>query len=155
MTALKNWLAGVFATALVLSMMQMAVPKGTFQKIVRLLSGIVLAIVLIQPVLQMEFSGISHGLFDAEEDLQEKTGEYRREMLTRESDIIAAETAAYITKTADAMGIVCTAEVRSEIVDDVPYPSEVTLDIPYHRELSERIGTELAIPREKQHWQGE
>lgn len=155
MTALRSWLVGIFAAALVLCLVQALVPKGAFEKLVRMLSGIVMVLVILRPLVQLDWESVTDIFAGAGENVQSKMDTYREDLLEEESKIIAGETAAYIAKTAGTMGITCTAEVQCEVRDGVPYPAAVRLDVPYCRALSEKIASDLAIPEEEQYWRGE
>lgn len=155
MTELRIWFLGVFAAALLLNLLCGLVADGTFRKICKLLAGLTMLLVMVRPLLQWDLKNVFSRYEDAFRTVESETQTYQQDLISRQSAIIADKTAAYIAKTASTMGITCEAEVVCEQTEGVPYPTEVSLNIPFHSQLSKAIEQDLAIVREKQHWQGE
>ncbi len=156
MTALRMWLLGVLAAALVISLLQSVMPQGAFAALGRLLSGLTMVLVLLQPLAGGELralgghlAGIGTGI-----TAEERAEDYRRENYRAQEELIQREAGAYIAKTAEELGLTCRAEVRCREENGLPLPDAVTLDISYHPGLSRRIAKELGIPAERQSWQG-
>ncbi len=154
----RNWLLGITGAAIIASAADRLAPDGTVRKIGRLAGGLLLVIVILQPVLTLDTDEMS--LILSEHRLQ--TEEYRMELETENIQlvkyIIEGKTAAYIQDKAEELGVVCSAIVTCRLSEDnIPYPVAVVItgDLCEEqiRTLSQLIEEELAIAAENQQYE--
>ena len=150
----RSWLLGVMSAALILALIYALVPKGTIRTIAQFTGGLVLILVILQPLLQLDPGSWKLQYREYETQIDEQIEAYREDHQEELRAIIEKETAAYISDKGLALGIKCHPVVTAKLRDNVPYPTEVTLDTDWNEALSRYITQELDIPAENQHWQG-
>lgn len=154
MTFLRQWLLGVIACALLVSLAEQLCPPGSVRKVLRLTGGLLLTLAMLRPLATIDAGGLA---WDA--------GSYREAVARLElelvaarenalSDGIAAELEAYIEDKAACLGAEVRAEVHMGSANGVPAPESVTLRGAYSAALSEAIASELGVAKEKQTWIG-
>lgn len=157
---IRTWLVGVTCAAMIVALAESLSPNGTVKKVGRLTGGLVLLLAVLQPIWQIE-----------PQDLAGILTEYRVEAMasgtaldTRNAELmktlIEEQTAAYILDKAAALGIDCQAVVTAlEGEGPYPVPSTVTvtgtLTAEQRRALTRQIEADLAIPAERQEYEGE
>lgn len=152
MEALRQWLLGVVACALLASIAAQLCPEGTARRAVRLAGGLLLLLALLRPPGALRTA-----------DLIRNTGGYREAAARLESALeaereatlargIAEGLAAYIEDKAASLGSPVRAEVTVEQRDGVPVPSNVTLCGKRSEELSDWLEAELGMAKEMQTW---
>ena len=153
MVWLKEWLLGVIAAALAVSLLGVLVPKGALRSIAHLTGGLVLLLVILRPVMGLDAAELRlrYGLW--EETIEEQIAAGQADTQAQMAAIIEEETGAYISTKASELGCPCRVQVRTEARQGVPFPCGAALDIPYHEALSRWMAAELAIPREAQQWE--
>ena len=147
--ALRSWLSSIAAVTLLLSVVQSLIPEGTLRKITGFTGGLLLLAALLQPLRRADFGWLGLDLSDysaAIEARAEELSAVEKETLT---DIIEAQTAAYISDKADALGVPVTARVETG-TDGIPWSAE--LEGPQSPELAAWMEAELGIPEERQVW---
>lgn len=149
---LRTWLLGIIAAGMVVGILYALLPRGRTKTIAHAAGGVVLLLVIVQPLVGLDLAELALRYDDFEQQIQELTEEYRRTGNAEMAALIADKTAAYISSKGDAMGLFCTAQVETELRDGIPWPSEVTLDIPRNEALAVWLSTDLAISDEHQHW---
>lgn len=155
MGALKEWLTAVLSAAVFLSVAERLVPEGPLRKITSMTGGLILLLVLVQPL-----TGLRPGGLEPDYESRSTAVEQRRQELQAESDaamaeLIEEETAAYISDKAAALGVDCRAKVTAAANDEgivVPWSAE--LDCPWSAELSAELEQTLGIPKERQVFHG-
>ena len=150
----RSWLLSVMSAALILAMIYTLVPKGTIRTIAQFTGGLVLILVILQPLLQLDPGSWKLQYREYETQIDEQIDTYRKDYQEELRTIIEEETAAYISGKGLELGIQCRPVVTTKLRDDIPYPAEVTLDTEWDEALSRYITQELDIPAENQHWQG-
>lgn len=153
MTILKNWLVGVMAACAFLSVCYALLPKGKFRTVARCSGGLVLLLVLIQPLVQTDWSELLNAWDNWQTELDLENEKYSEQQNAELTAIIAEKTAAYIEEKAASLGVVCHARIDCEERNGVPFPTAVTMDIPYDKQISELMCEELDIQAESQYWQ--
>lgn len=153
MGALREWLLGIIAAALIVSVMYALVPKGTLRSAAHLAGGLVLLLTILRPVMGLRMEELQIRWEDWEAAIEEEIGVYQLDTQRQMAELIEAETGAYISKKATELGCPCRAEVKTEVREGVPFPCGAALDIKYHAGLSRWMAEELAIPTEKQRWE--
>lgn len=151
---LREWTFGLVAAAMLLSMLNVLLPKRVFQGIGRITSGMILMLVLLRPVLELRWEDLSGKFRDYELQIDRQIEAYTMDNQQQMEDIIEQQLSAYVWETAAQMGLDCEAEVETQLRDDVPYPVSVTLYTDYNETLSDRIFRELGITPERQYWEG-
>lgn len=149
-----SWLLSVMAAALILALIYALVPKGTIRTIAQFTGGLILILVILQPLLQLDPGSWKLQYREYETQIDEQIDIYRKDYQEELRTIIEEETAAYISGKGLELGIQCRPVVTTKLRDDIPYPAEVTLDTDWDEALSRYITQELDIPAENQHWQG-
>ena len=134
MDGIRQWLLGVLAAAMALSLLYALLPKGAVRGAARATGGLILLLV--------------------SRDMERQAEAYRQEGQAQLELGIQQRTAAYISEKAAQLGLSCRPRVETAWRDGVPYPSGVTLDIAENQALAEVLTDELGIPPSQQHWLG-
>ena len=158
MGAVRGWLLGVTATALVVALADTLAPEGSIKKVCRLAGGLALLLAALSPLTGVLGGDLTAG---AAGGWRERAHRYELE-LAEESGrmylaIIERETAAYVMDKAKEFGFDCQAEVTYGYDEDgVPRPWEVTARGTWTREqreqLSRLLEEELGVPPRRQHY---
>lgn len=149
---LRGWLLRIIAAGMLVSVLYALLPRGRMQTVARGIGGVLLLLVLLQPVTELEIDALSPSYEDCRREIEVLTEEYRRTANEELTAIIEEKTGAYIVSKGMALGIRCTVAVETTLRDGVPYPAAVTLDIPKHEALSTWIAQELDIDEAHQRW---
>ncbi len=150
--ALRSWLAGMIAAALVLTVVYALLPKGRWQTVARGAGGMVLLLVLLRPVMGWDAETFALSYGDCELEIESLTQSYQQSAQRETAALIEEKTAAYIASKGAALGLYCTAHVETEVRDGVPYPVRVTLDIERDAALAAWLSSELGIGEDGQTW---
>ena len=153
MGALREWLLGIIAVALIVSVLHALVPKGALRSAAHLAGGLVLLLTILRPVMGLRMEDLQIRWDGWEAAIEEKIGEYQEDTQQQMAELIEAETGAYISKKAAELGCPCRVQVETEVRDGVPFPCGAALDIGFHAGLSRWMAEELAIPAERQRWE--
>lgn len=159
MEVLKNWITGVTAASILVAAAVAVTPKGSMQKMVRLVGGLVLFLVLIAPLKEMDSSDMAYFNMQYRAEYENYEEKLIQENSTMIKTIIEDKTRSYILQKADELGIACDAEVNAKKREDgYPYPDTVTItvktgtDLDLQKELTRIIESELGVPYENQKW---
>ena len=126
--AIRTWLIGITCSAAIIALAEAIMPKGTVRKIGMTIGGLILMVVILQPILSFDFGQLSSYLtqyrIQAEQDGEQLTVENQRLMKA----IIEEQVEAYIADKAGELG----ADVQVNVTCDMdetgfPYPVEVTV----------------------------
>lgn len=157
MTALKDWLLGVTAAALAVSLAQALTPEGTVKKIGRLAGGLVLLLAAVRPLMSCE--GALPGSFSLAPDPSavEEAAQSGEEVM---KTLIAQKAGAYIVDKGQSLGFSCSAEVTVALDGSGwPIPWEATVSgtwsQPQKKALSQAVEAELGIPTQRQSFREE
>lgn len=153
---MKSYLLSVVVAAVLCGVVRRMVgEKGALGSMIRLLTGIVLALTVMTPLTKVELTRLSDitGTLSADGREAASVGvELSRNML---AESITARTEAYILDKAAALGVTLTAEIRLTD-EEIPRPREVVLTgqvSPNAKAaLSSILTEELGIERENQLW---
>ena len=152
MVFFRQWLLGVIACAMLVSLLGQLCPEGSVRKIARFTGGLLLLCAMLRPLAEVELPGIewgAGGYREAVAQLELELGVERENALT---DGIAAELEAYIEDKAESLGANVRAQVTMETRGGAPSPERVTLHGDYSEALAELIASELGITKERQIW---
>ena len=159
MGAVRGWLLGVTAAALVLALAEALAPEGGAKKVCRLAGGMALLLAAVGPLTGLIDGGLLTRVVDGWRD---RARSYELELEEKNDlfylSIIEEETAAYIVDKAKEIGFDCQAEVTYGYDEDsVPRPWEVTARGSWTQEqreqLSRLLEEELGVPAERQHYE--
>ena len=150
---IRSWLLGVTAAAVCLTAFYAVLPKGAVRSIARVSGGLVLLIVMLQPLLGWGHVSLRQEYGDYQQELDRQIAAYRANYQAELEQRIQEETAAYISDKATQLGLDCRVEVVTQQEGEIPVPAEVRLDIPPNAALSQWLTAELGIGEEQQHWE--
>lgn len=159
MGAVRGWLLGVTAAALVLALAETLAPEGGAKKVCRLAGGMALLLAAAGPLAGLLDGGLPAR---AAEGWRDRARSYELELEEKNDlfylSIIEEETAAYVMDKAKEFGFDCQAEVTYGYDEDgVPRPWEVTARGTWTREqreqLSRLLEEELGVPPQRQHYE--
>ncbi len=152
MAFVRQWLLGVVACALLVSVADQICPDGTTRKLVRFTGGLLLLLTMLLPLKRLQTEARAtdaDGYCEEVARLEQELSEERENTLRRG---IASELEAYIEDKAEALGATVCAEAELETHGGVPLPERVTLRGAYSEALSEFLASELGVAKEKQVW---
>lgn len=157
-SAVRAWLIGITAAALIASLADGLVPEGVGRKITKLAGGLVMLIAIIQPIMNFDFKTMSG--FLTEHQIKNEIGSSVLELENQRllKIIIEDKTAAYIQDKAHKAGASCRVEVSCGINESGQiYPVYVTvygnLTDQQQRDISRVIEGDLAIPTSNQRFE--
>ena len=150
MEFLRQWLLGVVACAVLVSVATQLCPEGALRKIVRFTGGLLLLLAMLRPVARYEPDAAARRADGYRETVARLERELAVERENALRDGIAEEWEAYIEDKAGSLG----AEVRAEaeVTAGEGVPERVTLRGTYSEELSRFLASELGVAKEKQIW---
>ena len=152
MEFLRQWLLGVIACAMLVSVVQQLCPEGGVRKLARFTGGLLLLCAMLRPLTTVELPGVdwdAGGYREAVARLELELGVAQENAL---SDGIAAELEADIEDKAESLGANVQAEVTMKTEGGAPLPERVTLRGAYSAALAEAIEAELGVTKERQTW---
>ena len=152
MDGIRQWLLGVLAAAMALSLLYALLPKGAVRGAARATGGLILLLVVLGPLAGLDLSDLALRYEDLSRDMERQAEAYRQEGQAQLELGIQQRTAAYISEKAAQLGLSCQPEVICQLRDGVPFPVEVVLDIPEDSGLAQLIADDLGIDRAHQHW---
>lgn len=156
----KSWLVGITCAAMIVALAEGLMPRGVVGKIGRLTGGLVLLLAMVQPVLKLDGEALLRSAAqysNAWNDDGARLEETNEDLMQA---IIAERTGAYILDKAATLGIACRVEVAVEGEQGgYPVPTAVTvygtLTQAQRAALTRQIEADLAIPAQRQTYQGE
>lgn len=152
MAAIRQWLLGTAACALLVSAAAQICPEGTLRKLVRFTGALLLLLTMLRPLAGLTLPGLAWNA----ERYRKAVAETERALASeRENALrrgIAAQWEAYIEDKAKGMG----ADVKAEAeLGEDGAPARVTLRGTYSAAVEAFLSSELGIAKEKQVWSGE
>ena len=160
MTAIGQWIVGLAASALIAGIALGVTPKGRVRNVLKLVTGAVMVIALVSPVLQFDLSLFSVNAEQFREELNAVQGNVDEAADRLSRDVIEQECAAYILDKAQGLGIkVGAVSVTAKWGDEgvfYPYEAHITAHLSSEQKgvLSQAIEAELGIAPERQYWNG-
>lgn len=151
--ALREWLTGVVAVAVLLYLVRCLLPQSAVRRAADFTGGLIFLAALLQPLSQLSRTAQlpDYDAWRQEiEARQEELEELQQEEL---SAVIAQRTAAYISHEADALGLDLEVFVETRSGEDgVAVPCAAVVTGPYSEALAAIMAQDLGIPRERQVW---
>ena len=155
MESLRAYILSVICAAVICGIIQMLVPKGTVSTLIKVITGLVVVITALSPLINEEILrwDLRFDRIVSDGSAAITAGQDAASELLRER--IKEETESYILTKASAMGVNLSAEV--ELAPDFPNaPVSVILDgnvTPYGKQqLASYLSSELGISEENQKW---
>ena len=154
--AIRAYLLGIVAAALLSSILLALIPNGMIRKVGTIVAGLLLILVCLEPIYTMDISGFAQSI--ARIDMNSSTAASGVEVrsLDLTAELIKQNTEAYILDKAASMGVVLAADVTVSTAGEYPYPTSVVLKGAFNREqrifLTEYIEANLAISAQAQEW---
>lgn len=157
MNALRQWLLGIVAAALGVSLAQALTPEGTVKKVERLLGGLVLLLAVLRPLGTLLPAAWQEGL-EAFSVLEETEAPQAGGEAVK--TLIAQKAGAYIVDKGQSLGASCEAQVTVAVDESGwPVPWEVQVRGRWTGEqktaLGQAIQQDLNIPPQRQFFQEE
>ena len=153
MAAVRAWLTAVVTVTLLLSVVQMLVPPGSLREIASLIGGLILLLVLVQPLRRVDPAALSLDLSACRQAVEQRQAELENAREEELAALIRSETETYISDKADSMGLSIRVHVTVETDGSgLPVPVGVELTGPESEGLSRWLETELGLPAERQVW---
>ena len=91
---LRTWLLGIIAAGMVIGVLYALLPKGRMRPIAHAAGGAALLLVIVQPVLELDFMEFAGKYEDYEREIEELTEAYRQADQEKLAELIADKTAA-------------------------------------------------------------
>ncbi len=154
--AIRTYLLGVVAAALLSSILLALIPEGTIKRVGTIVAGLFLILVCLEPIHSLNITDLAQSIarIDMQNGAAQSGVEVRSLDLT--SELIKQNTEAYILDKAASMGVVLTADVTVSTAGDYPFPASVVLKGKLTRDqrefLTEYIEANLAISAQAQEW---
>lgn len=153
--AVREWLVGIIAASLLVSVADNLIPQGAIKKIAGFTGGLILLLALVQPVLHIQPGSIQGSLDNWSGEISALEEEFTQQNAAELEARIAETTASYICDKATSLGLDCQARVTTETgPEGVPIPVSAEVTGPKSEALAEYMEAELGIPKEKQLWKG-
>ena len=155
MDAIREYLICVTAAALICGIATRIVKSGAVANVVKLMAGILMALVIVSPLLRIRLDQLMDALEDIQISAENIAAEGEKTARTDMEELIIQQLQSYILDKAGSMGVELTVEIELES-QGLPIPCAVTLCGsvgPYAKSvLSEYIEENLGIKAEEQRW---
>jgi len=152
---LRAWLSAVIVTSVLVTAVQSLIPEGTLRRIASMTGGLILLLVLLQPLTRLEIGALHLDYSQYTQDVERQSAEAQDRRGEELKQLIEQRTAAYILDKAGSLGISCTVSVTAKAGENgLPRPYRARLSCAYSEALSRYLSEELEIPEERQAWNG-
>lgn len=148
----RQWLLGVVACSLAVTISTRLAGEGKTGGLVRFTGGLLLLCAMLRPLAQLELPETGWNMGGYRAAVAQLELELRGERENTLSDSISERLASYIEDKAGSLGMEVRATVAMELRNNVPVPVGVTLRGEYSAELADYVERELGIAQEKQTW---
>lgn len=148
----RQWLLGVVACSLAVTISTRLAGEGKTGGLVRFTGGLLLLCAMLRPLAQLELPEAGWNMGGYRAAVAQLELELRGERENTLSDSISERLASYIEDKAGSLGMEVRATVAMELRNNVPVPVGVTLRGAYSAELADYVERELGIAQEKQTW---
>ena len=153
---MKQWLLGIVYAAVISSAALTVVPTGRVKNVTRLCCGLLCALAMVGPVLELDMEKLSVSIAAYEQAAQSVVENAQEEAKTMERTYIEEKCAAYILgKATEAGAAVSGAAVtaRWDAEAGVWYPWAVSVEGAYSASLAKAMEADLGIPAQRQTWE--
>ena len=149
---IREWIRSVVMVTMLLSVGQAMIPEGQIRKIFSFAGGLVMIMVLLQPVLGVETGTLMESWELHEEQICERKEELERMVRKEQETIIEQQLTAYISDKAEGAEEGEAMRIRAETAEDGRVILSAELIGQPSEALEEYLEQELGIPRERQVW---
>lgn len=158
MSALREWLLGMCAAAMAVTLADCLIPEGAVKKIGRMIGGLVLMITALQPLAELDYVSISQAWANYRMESAGYSEVLESENIQLIKIIMEEQAGAYIQDKAAELGIDCTVQVTCQVSEDgTPYPAQAVIqgDLTQgqQEQLQQLIEGDLAIPADEQQYE--
>jgi stage III sporulation protein AF len=150
--AVQEWIRSIVMVTMLLSVGQAMIPEGQIRKIFSFAGGLVLMIVLLQPVLGLKMDDVVKPLEAYERQISGQKEELEQQVRAEQETIIEQNLAAYISNQADVLEEGESVRIRAETAEDGSVILSAELVAQPSEPLEDYLEQELGIPRERQVW---
>ena len=150
---IRQWLWGVITASICLAVLENIVPKGAIRGIAKTSGGLVILLVLLQPLGDIDFTGWDWKISDYQLEIDAKIEDYQEDYRQQMESIIADQLRAYISEKTEQMGTDRRVKVEIETIQNVPEVMAVRLSGQRDEALAVWMEEELGIDQSKQHWE--
>lgn len=155
MEAIREYLIGVTAAALLCAITAKLQTKGMAASVIRLLCGVVMALAVVAPWMDIRLDTLTDFATDIQANAESIAAEGKNDASQAIRDIISQQTRTYIMDKAESLGLSVTVDVTLS-QDDTPVAQSVTITgsvSPYSKKLlSTYIADTFGIAAEAQTW---
>ena len=148
----REWLTGVIAVTLMVSIAQSLMPSEGVRKAGSFTGGLILMIALLGPLFRMDYQLPEWNLRDYETSIAQRKAELYEQGNRELADNVSAQIRELIIAHAAQMDIQTNAAVRVKTDNGIPVPYAAEMDCVRVAALETWIATELGIPPENQTW---
>ena len=149
---IREWIRSVVMVTMLLSVGQAMIPEGQIRKIFSFAGGLVMIMVLLQPVLGVETGTLMESLEVYERQIFKQKEELEQLVRAEQETIIEENLTAYISDKAEALEEGGAVRIRVETAEDGTVTLSAELVGQPSEPLTEYLEQELGIPRERQVW---
>lgn len=153
--AVREWLVSVVCAAMLIAVAENTAPAGNLRKITSVTGGLILLIVLVRPLIGVDFESLFADYDICAREVELRQEELEEDYIRQVRLLIEQRIAAYISDKAEVMGAACCAKVECRISENgLPVPYRVIVHGTAPQELKNWIRQELDIPEERQVYRG-
>jgi len=151
---IRSWIMGIAGAAVICAIASEITPSGAVKNVQKIICGIVMAIALIYPLLNFDFSAYSINVAKYRDEASEITQQGEEISNRYQRSIIEESSAAYILDKAESLSLDIAGATVSAAwsTDGVWYLESATIYGGYNAALSSYIESELGIEGGKQYW---
>ncbi len=141
--AVKGWLLSLVAAALIVALLDALTPEGLPKKVGRLLGGMLILLVIIQPVFRLENADLARLLSEsplADAQWDQTLEETDKTLL---EGLITENCQTYIEGQAAALGAECRVTVTCQWQEELPVPGAVLVEGSLSPEQQSQLAAEI------------
>ena len=127
MDSVRNWILGVVAVGLLVSLCQSLSPEGKTQKVSRFCGGLLLFLAVVTPIVQWDITGTLQAFQDYCESLTVSQEEVAQAGSTVLETQVCQRTHQYLQEQAQQLGAEVTVQVTCKTQEGIPVPDAVTV----------------------------
>ena len=127
MDSVRNWILGVVAVGLLVSLCQSLSPEGKTQKVSRFCGGLLLFLAVVTPIVRWDITGTLQAFQDYCESLTVSQEEVAQAGSTVLETQVCQRTQQYLQEQAQQLGAEVTVQVTCKTREGVPVPDAVTV----------------------------
>lgn len=154
--AIGKYLISVSAAAMLLSVTQSILPKGTSRVICEFAGGLLVMIAALSPIVKVDYDGLARSFVRMANDTLKMETAVFEDAERQKAECIKEDCEAYIWDKANELGADLEVEITLSKDAQLPIPQTVVLrgEISYYQRslLSKIIEQDMGIPPKRQEW---